>query len=156
VIHDWHPLRETGGGVFFIVDVCCVLRYPSVAMNVLYRVINTVKGRIAPAILNRTVPSTTVKADQLLFGGAVLSNAGATGPTVFALPVAQPGMRLTAAVAANLNLVLDLPTGDTIRGLATSGQTYSADAVGETLQLVCVVPTIWESLGAVDGVWTAV
>lgn len=129
--------------------------YWSVAMsNTLYRVIQAVKGRIAPKILNKTA-AYTVSADELLFGGAVLANSGATGAVVFALPAAQPGMRLTATVVAAFNLTLDLPTGDTIRGLATSGQTFSADAAGETLQLVCVVPNVWESVGAVDGTWTA-
>lgn len=121
--------------------------------NTLYRLIQTVKGRIIPTILNKTADY-TVKADQLLYG-AILSNSGATGAVVFALPSAQPGMRLTATVIAAYNLTLDLPTGDTIRALATSGQTFSADAAGETLQLVCVVPTVWESVGAADGTWTA-
>ena len=119
----------------------------------LYRVIERVKGRIIPTILNKTA-NYTVKADELLYG-AVLANSGATGAVVFALPAAVPGMRLTATVIAAYNLTLDLPTGDTIRGLATSGQTFSADAAGETLQLVCVVPNVWESVGAADGTWTA-
>ena len=122
--------------------------------NTLYRVISRVKGRIAPKALNKTV-NYTVTADDLLFGGAVLANSGATGNVIFALPAAQPGMRLTATVVANLNLTLDLPTGDTIRLLATSGQLYTASVAGATLLLVCVVPNVWESVGAVDGTWTA-
>ena len=122
--------------------------------NTLYRVIQTVKGRIAPTILNKTA-NYTVKADELLFGGAVLANSGAAGAVVFALPAAQPGMRLTATVIAAQALTLDLPVGGTIRALATSGQTFTADAAGETLQLVCVVPNVWESVGAADGTWTA-
>lgn len=122
--------------------------------NTLFRVISAVKGRIAPKILNKTA-AYTVTADDLLFGGGVLANSGAAGAVVFALPAAQPGMRLTACVKANFNLTLDLPTGDTITGLATSGQTFSADLIGETLLLVCVVPNVWESVGAVDGTWTA-
>lgn len=121
--------------------------------NTLYRVIQTVKGRIIPTILNKTA-AYTVKADELLYG-AVLANSGATGAVVFTLPSAQPGMRLTATVIAAFNLTLDLPTGDIIRGMTTSGQTVSADAAGETLELVCVVPTVWELIGAVDGTWTA-
>jgi len=121
--------------------------------NTLYRVIQRVKGRIIPTVLNKTA-NYTVKADELLYG-AVLANSGATGAVVFALPAAQPGMRLTATVVAAFNLTLDLPTGDTIRALATSGQTFSADAAGETLQLVCVVPNVWESVGVPDGTWTA-
>lgn len=122
--------------------------------NTLYRVISRVKGRIAPKTLNKTV-NYTVTADDLLFGGAVLANSGATGAVVFALPAAQPGMRLTATVVANLALTLDLPTGDTIRVLApVSGQTYTASVAGSTLLLVCVVPNVWEAVGAADGAWT--
>jgi hypothetical protein len=123
------------------------------ANNALYRVTQRVKGRIIPTILNKTA-NYTVKADELLYG-AVLANSGASGAVVFALPAAQPGMRLTATVIANQNLTLDLLTGDTIRTLATSGQTFSASAAGATLQLVCVVPNVWESVGAPDGTWTA-
>lgn len=121
--------------------------------NTLYRVVQRVKGRIIPTVLNKTADY-TVTADQLLYG-AVVSNSGASGAVIFTLPSAQPGMRLTAAVVAAQALTLDLPTGDTIRSLATSGQTFTADAAGETLQLVCVVPTVWESIGAADGTWTA-
>ena len=110
------------------------------------------KGRIAPKTLNKTV-NYTVTADDLLFGGAVLANSGAIGAVVFALPAAQPGMRLTATVVANLALTLDLPTGDTIRALALSGQTCTASVAGATLVLVCVVPNVWESVGAADGAW---
>ncbi len=120
----------------------------------LFRNIQYVKGRITPTVLNKTADY-TVKADELFHTGAFLGNSGASGAVVFTLPSAKPGMSLTATVIAAFNLTLDLPTGDTIRGLATSGQTFSADAAGETLRLICVVPTVWESVGAVDGTWTA-
>lgn len=121
--------------------------------NTLYRVIQRVKGRIIPTILNVTA-NTTITADQALYG-VVVGNSGASGEVVVTPPAAQPGMRITLCVIASQNLKLDLPTGDTIRGLATSGQTFSADLAGETLQLVCVVPNVWESVGAADGTWTA-
>ncbi len=120
----------------------------------LYRNIKYVKSRITPSVLNKTADY-TVKADELFHTGAFLGNSGATGAVVFALPSAQPGMSLTATVIAAFGLTLDLPTGDTIRALATSGQTFTADAAGETLRLVCVVPTVWESVGAADGTWSA-
>lgn len=119
--------------------------------NTLYRVISAVKDRIAPKILNKTA-AYTVKANELLYG-AVLANSGATGPVVFTIPAAQPGMRLTAAVIVAQNLTLDLPTGDTIRALATSGQTATNAAIGSTMQLVCVVPNVWEAIGVPDGTW---
>lgn len=124
------------------------------SVNALSRIVGKVKTRLQPRILNKTA-NYTVKIADLLDGGCVLANSGATGAVVFALPSAKPGMQFTATVIANQALTLDLPTGDTIRGLATSGQTYSADAAGETFQAVCVVPTVWESVGAADGTWTA-
>lgn len=122
-------------------------------MSVLYRVINRVKGRIAPTILNKTA-NYTVTANDLSYGGAVLANSGASGAVEFLLPAAQPGMRLTATVIAAQSLTIDLPTGDIIRGVATSGQKYTADAATESLQLVCVVPNVWEPVNSV-GTWTA-
>lgn len=124
------------------------------ALEPLYRIIGNVRTRLQPRILNKTANYTVTESD-LYHGGAVLANSGASGAVVFTLPSAKPGMKLTATVIAAQNLTLDLPTGDTIRALATSGQTFSADAAGETLQLVCVVPTVWESVGAPDGTWTA-
>jgi hypothetical protein len=123
-------------------------------MSVLYRVISRVKGRITPTILNKTA-NYTVTADDLLYGGAVIANSGAGGAVEFLLPAAQPGMRLTATVIAAQALTIDLPATDTIRALATAGQKFTADAAGETLHLVCVVPNVWESVGGADGTWTA-
>jgi hypothetical protein len=119
--------------------------------NTLYRVIQKVKSRIIPTVLVKTA-NYTVKADELLYG-AVLANSGASGAVVFALPAAQPGMRLTVAVVAAFNLTIDLPTGDTIRSLATSGQTATNAVAGSTMQLVCVVPNVWEAIGVPDGAW---
>lgn len=118
-----------------------------------YRILQRVKGRIARRVLNKTA-NYTVTADDLSFGGALLSNAGATGAVVFALPSAKAGMSLIANVHANFNLTIDLPTGDTIAGLATSGQTFSADALGESLHLTCSADTVWTRV-ALNGTWTA-
>lgn len=126
----------------------------AMALQPLYRILGHVRTRLQPRILNKTADYTVTETD-LYNGGAVLANSGASGAVVFALPSAKPGMKLTATVIAAQALTLDLPTGDTIRALATSGQTFTADAAGETLQLVCVVPTVWESVGAPDGTWTA-
>lgn len=122
-------------------------------MSTLYRVIERVKGRIIPTILNVTA-NTTITADQALYG-VVVGNSGASGEVVITPPAARPGMKITLCVIAAQSLKLDLPATDTIRALATAGQTFAADAAGETLQLVCVVPNVWESIGAADGTWTA-
>lgn len=135
-------------------DKAEAIRYLTrMAIQPLFRVIGRVKNRITPRVLNKT-SNYTVTADDLSFGGALLSNSGATGAVVFALPAAVPGMRLFAAVNANFNLTLDLPTGDVIAGLATSGQTFSADLIGESLHLTCAVAGIWTRV-ALNGTWTA-
>lgn len=118
-----------------------------------YRIGQRIKARITRRVLNKTA-NYTVTADDLSFGGALLSNSGATGAVVFALPAAKAGMSLIAAVNAAFNLTLDLPASDVISGLATAGQTYSADAAGESLYLVCAVDGIWTRV-ALNGTWTA-
>lgn len=120
----------------------------------LLSILNSYRGRIGPTVINAT-ENTTISANDAKYGGVVVSNSGATGTVVITPPTAAPGMRITLCVVANQALTFDLATGQTIRALATSGQTFTADAAGETLQLVCVVPNVWESVGAADGTWTA-
>jgi hypothetical protein len=119
----------------------------------MYRVIQKVKSRILPTVLNKTV-ATIVTADQALYG-AVIGNANATAEVIFTLPIAAPGAVLNVIVSAAQNVKLKLATGDTIRGLATSGQFYTNNVVGSSLKLMCLVPTVWERVSAVNGTWVA-
>jgi len=123
--------------------------------NTLYRVIQRVKGRIIPTVLNKTA-NYTVKADEALYG-AVVSNIGATGEVIFSLPAAVPGMRVNAIVQAAQLLTLDPVDGDIIHGTVGVAQTedvaIKANAVGETVQLVCLVTGKWY-VAAYTGTWT--
>jgi hypothetical protein len=123
--------------------------------NTLYRVIQRVKGRIIPTVLNKTA-NYTVKADEALYG-TVVSNIGATGEVIFSLPAAVPGMRVNAIVQSPQLLTLDPVDGDIIHGIAGVAQTedvaIKANAVGETVQLVCLVTGKWY-VAAYTGTWT--
>lgn len=103
-----------------------------------------------PVTVSSGTSPVTVTAAQLV-KHAVLTN---TAAVEFDLPAAKAGMRLTAVVGHTGGLTLDLPTGDTIAGNATSGQTFTADALGESLQLICLVDGRWDVL-AKTGTWTA-
>lgn len=107
-----------------------------------------------PVVITSGTTPVTVTAAQLT-KHAILTNTKADGAVEFDLPAAKAGMRLTAIVGAAQNLTLDLPTGDTIsNGLATSGQSYSANAVGESLSLICIVDGRWDVVST-TGTWTA-
>lgn len=127
-------------------------------MSALYRVIQRVKGRIIPTILNKTADE-TLTADDALYG-LIVSNEGAAGAVTFSLPAAQPGMRVTAVVRAAQELRLDPDGTETIALPSTgvqgaAGKYLTADAVGESVELVCLTAGKWEALGAADGTWTA-
>lgn len=121
--------------------------------QVMYRVIQKVKSRIIPTVLNKTV-ATIVTPDQALYG-ALIGNNGATAEVIFTLPSAFPGAVLNVTVAAAQNVKLKLAAADTIRGLATAGQFYTNNVIGSSLKLMCLVPTVWERVSAVNGTWVA-
>ena len=106
-----------------------------------------------PVVITSGTTPVVVTAAQLT-KHAFLTNTKADGAVTFTLPAATAGMRLTAVVGVAQGLTLDLPTGDTIAGNATSGQTFTADALGESLQLTCLVAGRWDVL-AKTGTWTA-
>lgn len=86
--------------------------------------------------------------------GVVLHNTGAVGATVFVTQTPQVGDTLTAVVRAAQALTIDLPAGTIIDGVATTGQNYTADAIGEFLVLRCVVAGAWSRVST-GGTWTA-
>lgn len=106
-----------------------------------------------PVVITSATTPVTVTAAQLT-KHAILTNTKADGAVVFTLPAATAGMRLTGVVGVAQGLTLDLPTGNTIAGNATSGQTFTADALGESIQLICLVDGRWDVL-AKTGTWTA-
>lgn len=106
-----------------------------------------------PVVITSATTPVVVTAAQLT-KHAILTNTKADGAVVYTLPAAKAGMRLTALVGVAQGLTLDLPSGDTIAGKATSGQSYTADALGESLLLACIVDGRWDVLAS-TGTWTA-
>lgn len=89
-----------------------------------------------------------------------VTNVGAGAAVTYALPAAEVGMRVTAIVKAAQELRLDPNGTETIALPSTgvqggAGKYLSADAVGESVVLVCTVAGTWDALGPVDGTWTA-
>lgn len=99
----------------------------------------------------------TVTAENA-YRNAYVSNAGASAPVTYALPPAQPGMSVVAIVQAafalrldpNLNETVALPTGVQ----QAAGKYIEADAVGETIRLVCLTAGKWDVVSS-SGTWTA-
>lgn len=116
----------------------------------MYEIAEASYEKKAPLILS---DGATVTAAQA-YDGVIITNTGASGTETYVLPDARPGMKVTALVRAAQALTIDLATGQSIDGVATSGQTYTADAVGEFLVLICVVDNVWSRI-ATAGTWTA-
>jgi hypothetical protein len=91
--------------------------------------------------------------------GAVISNLGASGAAVFALPAAVAGMNYTFIVEAAQELRID-PNGTETIALPSNGvqgaagKYLTADAVGENVMLVCATAGTWDVLNY-TGTWTA-
>lgn len=90
--------------------------------------------------------------------GAYVSNAGATGAVVYALPAAKVGMRVNAVVQAAQALRLD-PNGTETVALPTgvqqaAGKYIQASTVGATIQLVVLTAGKWD-VAASSGTWAS-
>ena len=108
----------------------------------------------SPVFLASATTPVTVTAAQAL-QHAIITNTKADGAVEFDLPVPTVGMRVTAiAGIAGQNITLDQPAGSVIDGTATDGQSLSADALGESIELVCVVAGRW-AVNSKTGTWTA-
>jgi hypothetical protein len=91
--------------------------------------------------------------------GAIISNAGASGAAVFALPAATPGLEFYFLLEAAQELRID-PSGTETIALPSSGvqgaagKYLSADAVREHVHLICLTAGTWDVLDY-SGTWTA-
>jgi hypothetical protein len=91
--------------------------------------------------------------------GLIVSNLGASGAAVFALPAATPGLNFLFVVEAAQELRID-PDGTETIALPSSGvqgaagKYLTADAVAERVSLVCLTAGTWDVLDYV-GTWTA-
>lgn len=91
--------------------------------------------------------------------GTAHTNTGATGAVVIALPAAVVGLHYYFGVGAAFELRLDPNGTETISLPSTgvpgaAGKYLSADAVGESVRLVCVKAGNWTVYGY-TGTWTA-
>lgn len=91
--------------------------------------------------------------------GTGFTNTGAAGAVVFAMPAAVPGLRYYFRVSVAQELRIDPNGTETISLPSTgvpgaAGKYLTADAIGETVQLICAVVGSWSVFGH-TGTWTA-
>lgn len=91
--------------------------------------------------------------------GAIISNAGASGAAVFALPAATVGLEFYFLLEAAQELRIDPNGSETIALPSTgaqgaAGKYLAADAVREHVHLVCLTAGTWDVLDY-SGTWTA-
>lgn len=108
-----------------------------------------------PVILTKTADYTATLADN----GACFSNVGASGTITIALPAATPGQEYSGRVGVAQQLRFDPNGSETISLPSTgvpgaAGKYLTADAIGETVVLRCIVAGTWSVFGY-TGTWTA-
>ena len=119
---------------------------------------------------NQTVPQSAIAARSVTAhtagaslsaaqSGSIHTNAGATGAVVLALPAATVGLEYFFGVRAAQALRIDPNGTETISLPSTgvpgaAGKYLEADAVGETVHLMCVAAGSWAVMGY-TGTWTA-
>lgn len=112
------------------------------------------------ALALRTVEAHT--ADDTLTAaesGSVHTNAGASGTVVLTLPAAAVGLEYFFGVRVAQALRIDPNGTETISLPSTgvpgaAGKYLAADAIGETVHLMCVAAGSWAVMGY-TGTWTA-
>lgn len=116
----------------------------------------TVHGQYKHQVEAKTADYTVVAASD---NGKVFSSKGASGTITFALPAATVGQRYYFYVGATQQLRID-PNGTETISLPSSGVAGAAgkylvaDAIGETVELVCCEAGTWAAF-AFTGTWTA-
>lgn len=117
---------------------------------------STLNGRGPVGFTAKTANYTVTALDS----GSGFTNAGAGGAITFALPAAAVGLNYYFSVEAAQELRID-PNGtetislpsDGVPGAA--GAYLTANAIGETIRIVCAVAGSWRVFSAV-GTWTQV
>lgn len=116
----------------------------------------TVHGQYVSTVEAKTADYTVVANTD---NGKIFSNTGAGGTITFAMPAATVGQRYRFFVGAAQQLRID-PNGTETISLPSSGVAGAAgkylvaDAIGETVELVCCVAGSWAVFGF-TGTWTA-
>lgn len=129
-------------------------------MSAQSRILANIRRRQAPRILIANATPVEVPYANAVQGGVVVSNKGRAAATTFTLPEAVPGARVSAVVQAAQELRLD-PNGTESVALPSTGVQSAAgayivaDAIGETVDLVCITAGTWDVLNF-NGTWSAV
>lgn len=115
----------------------------------------TLSGRGPIEFQAKTAAYTITTAEN----GTGFTNAGAPGAIVLSLPPATVGLHYYFRVSAAQELRIDPNGTETISLPSTgvpgaAGKYLVADAVGESVHLVCAVAGSWSVFGA-HGTWTA-
>lgn len=116
---------------------------------------NTLNGR-GPIDFAAKAANYTVTAND---SGTGFTNTGASGAITFALPAATVGLHYRFRVSVAQELRIDPNGSETISLPSTgvpggAGKYLTADAIGETVHLVCAVAGTWSVFGY-TGTWTA-
>lgn len=115
----------------------------------------TLSGRGPIAVEHHTANDTLTVHEN----GTLHTNTGAAGAITIALPAATVGLHFYFAVGAAQQLRID-PNGTETISLPSNGvpgaagKYLVADAIGETVRLVCAVAGNWAVFGF-TGTWTA-
>lgn len=115
----------------------------------------TLNGRAALTVEAHTADDTLTTPEN----GTLHTNTGASGAVVLTLPAATVGLHYRFYVGAAQELRIDPNGTETISlpstGVAgAAGKYLVADAVGETVHLVCAKAGSWACFGY-TGTWTA-
>lgn len=116
---------------------------------------STLNGR-ATIDVTAHIADFTLVASQ---SGTFHTNTAASGAVVAALPVATVGLRYGFALGAAQELRIDPNGSETIslpsNGVpGAAGKYLVADAIGENVELVCLIAGNW-SVKSYTGTWTA-
>lgn len=115
----------------------------------------TLSGR-GPIEFQAKTAAYTVKDTE---NGTGFTNVGAAGAVTLTLPAAVPGLHYYFRVSVAQELRVDPNGAETISLPSTgvpgaAGKYLSADAIGESVHLVCAVAGSWSVFGH-TGTWTA-
>ncbi len=142
-----------GGGRLNLIPVRCTITAAEDTTN--EEVDVTISAGIH-TIETHTTADTLTAAES----GSLHTNGGASGSVALTLPTAAAGLRFSFAVRAAQALVVTANTGDTIQlgtaAATAAGGTVTADAIGESVDLIAINATEWICVPgtAAVGTWT--
>jgi hypothetical protein len=116
---------------------------------------STLNGRALLSVEAHTAGDTLTATES----GSAHTNTGASGAVTLVLPAATAGLRFIFYVNAAQELRIDPNGTETISLPSTgvpgaAGKYLTANAVGESVELACMVAGSWAVLGY-TGTWTA-